>query len=74
MAYLRMYDKALYAIRTSTRDYGNNPHGQVHDRVLLGKDSDISYRAVSGVSEFYLETKRIHNINTYPLRVQGIES
>lgn len=34
----------------------------------------ISYRAVSGVSEFYLETKRIHNINTYPLRVQGIES
>ena len=28
----------------------------------------ILYRAGSGVSEFYLETKGIHGINTYPPR------
>nr|ABB46616.1 hypothetical protein LOC_Os10g02330 [Oryza sativa Japonica Group] len=51
----------------STKDYGNNPHRQVYNIVLLGKGSGfriVLYRGEFGISEFYLEIKII--VPTYP--------
>lgn len=68
MAHLRMYDNIPYIKRKSTRDYGNNLAGRHITESCSERFRILPYSARSEVSEFYLEIKVIHCINTYPLR------